>query len=161
MRALNFLLKSDERCQSQVDAFVDLILATCRMEVPAARLLAVVENLLDLFKTAWGVEWMIPKFHRLLNFPAQLSATKFGKLLNCFCLERKHRVAKRYAEQITNTSGKTAASLIMEVTCHNLGQLSNNSAVFSFTVGLVDGKPPSKAARTRANRMFELDFVQY
>ena len=160
---LNFLLKLDGRCKPQVDAFValvdviDLIMATYRMDVPAAQLLAVVENFLDLFKKAWGCEWMIPKFHWLLHFPAQLSATKFGKLLNCFCLERKHRVAKRYAEQLTNTSRETATSLIMEVICHNLGQLTNNSAVFSFGVGLVGGKAPSKAVRARVNRMFELD----
>jgi len=56
-------------------------------------------------------------------------------------LERKHRVPKRYATELTNTSSKNGAALLMEVTSHHFGQLREDG--FSFEVGLIGGKAPS------------------
>ena len=47
-----------------------------------------------------------------------------------------------YAEDITNTSKKTSSSLLMEVTCHHMAQMSQKSE-FNFQAGLVHGKTPS------------------
>ena len=125
---------------------VDLIVASSRITVPSVRLLQAVEKFLELFNDAWGVQWMVPKFHWLLHIPGVLH--KHGKLLNCFCLERKHRVPKRYATELKNTSDRTKASLLKEVTSHQLAQL-NDDAAFSFAVGLVRPiKQPSKHLKT-------------
>ena len=73
---------------------------------------------------------MIPKFHWLLQYHQQV-------LFNCFCLERKHRVPKRYANDLTNTSRNASQSLLMECTCHHLSQLKK-PGTFNFAVGLVN-----------------------
>ena len=123
---------------------VDLIVASSRITVPPSKLLVAVEKFLQLFVDVWGHDWMVPKFHWLLHLPSVLR--RFGSLLNCFCLERKHRVAKRYATDLTKTKGNNQSSLLKEVTSHHFGQLSNPGC-FSFGVGLVDPKAPSKAMK--------------
>ena len=85
---------------------------------------------------------MTPKFHWLLHLAELLR--RFGRLFNCFCLERKHRGPKRYASDSTNSHSKTGKSLVMEVTSHHLGQLADPD-VFCFDVGLTVRKKPSLA----------------
>jgi len=137
-------------CKAQCVAFlalvdvVDIILATSRISVAATRLLDAVEKFLQLFVDVWGFEWMTPKFHWLLHLPSVLR--RFMKLLSCFCLERKHRVAKRYATELANTSSRTASSLLQEVVSHHFVQL-NHPDSFSFGVGLVGAKAPSTAMK--------------
>ena len=96
-----------------------------------------------------------PKFHWLLHLPSVLR--KFSRLLNCFCLERKHRVPKRYATELTNTSSRTA--LLMEVTSHHLGQLSEPDS-FRFSVGLVGARAPSKATKQSLARNLSIDCAE-
>lgn len=120
------------------------------------KLLAAVEKFLQHFKDAWGCAWMIPKFHWLLHFHDQMSKSKFLKLLNCFCLERKHRVPKRSATEITNTVNKNSKSLLMEVTSHHIGQLSRHDA-FAFEVGLVGGSKASRRIQQLLTAELELD----
>ena len=84
---------------------------------------------------------MTPKFHWLLHLWKQLQRSH--ALLNCFCLERKHRVPKRYAGELTNVNKLSSALLLMEVTSHHLGQLMQLDA-FECGVGLVGSSPASK-----------------
>ena len=90
-------------CSKQCDAFlalvdvIELIDASARVIVQPQQVLQHCETFLQLFKEAWGLEWMTTKFHWLLHFHHQLEGSRFKKFLNCFCLERKHRVPKRYA----------------------------------------------------------------
>ena len=113
---------------------IDLIQVSSGIKLQPERLLGAAEHFLDLFKDAWGCKMMVPKFHWLLHLHKQLKLN--GKLLNCFCLERKHRVAKRYAGELSNISKQNSRSLLMEVTSHHLGQL-NHPHCFDFGVGLV------------------------
>lgn len=98
----------DKECKAflALVAVIELILASARTAVQPERLLTAVEKFLHLFKDAWGCEMMVPKFHWMLHFWRQLK--RFQKMLACFCLERKHRVPKRYASELTNISKKTA-----------------------------------------------------
>ena len=136
-------------CNNECYAFlalvdvIELIVASSKTNVPPQKLLTAVEKFLELFAHAWGVEWMVSKFHWLLHLPDPLARSRFKKLLNCFCLERKHRVPKRYATELTNPSKKNSKSLLMEVTSHHLGQLSNADA-FAFDVGLVGASKARK-----------------
>jgi hypothetical protein len=123
---------------------VDVITSTSRGVVLPSDLLAAVEKFLALFVSAFGVEWLTPKFHWLLHFHKHL--LKFGILLNCFVLERKHRVAKRYAEQMQNKSSRTSTALLSEVINHHFGML-DDGLVFDFTVGLLNGKVASQRLR--------------
>ena len=99
-----------------------------------------VEKFLDKFIEAFGIEWMTPKFHWMLHFGDHLR--KHSWLLNCFVLERKHRVAKRYATEMKN-KGKTAnSSLIMEITSHHLAAI--DAAALWQSMG-----PTQRATATR------------
>ena len=146
-------------CSAECYAFlaladvVELIVASSRTPLQPKTLLTAVEKFLQLFKTAWGCCWMTPKFHWLLHLHDQLG--KLGNLLNCFCLERKHRVPKRYATDIANVSQKNSKSLLMEVTSHHLGQLSQHDA-FAFEVGLVKGSKASKRTQQVLTAELEL-----
>jgi hypothetical protein len=133
---------------------VDLIVASSRITVPSARLLAAVEKFLQLFVDVWGHEWMVPKFHWLLHLPGVLS--RFLKLLNCFCLERKHRVAKRYATDLTKTKAGSQASLLKEVVNHHFGQLHQPECL-SFDVGLVNPKAPSRRLKLMFKSQLSID----
>ena len=128
-------------CLLALSDLVDLIVAASRMRVEPDNLLKAIETFLDLFEKAWGIEWMTPKFHWLLHIPNQLR--RFGFLMACFCLERKHRVPKRYATDVTHPAENSSKSLLMETTSHHLVQLSAPNA-FNFSLGLVSGSKPSK-----------------
>ena len=101
-------------CEKECYAFlalvdvIELIAASARITVQPEELLTAVDKFLHLFKDSWGYEWMTPKFHWTLHFWKQLQHSK--KMLSCFCLERKHRVPKRYATEIKKTFQRAAAS---------------------------------------------------
>ena len=103
------------------------------------------EKFLEAFVDVWGYEWMTPKFHWLLHLVDQLRELK--RLLNCFYLERKHKVAKRYATELAHMSSKSLASLLMEVTSHHFGQLCAPDS-FSFGVGLLQPMKPTRHLKT-------------
>ena len=113
-----------------------------------------VEKFLQLFVDAFGFEWLTPKYHWLLHFGDHYR--KFGMLLNCFVLERRHRIAKRYATDLRNTSKAANSSLIMEVTSHHLGLLMHSLHAFRYDIGLLDGRPPSKKVRKILTDMLDL-----
>ena len=121
-------------------AVIELSMASARTAVQPERLLKAVEKFPHLFKDAWGCRMMVPKFHWLLHFWRQLK--RFHKMLACFCLERKHRIPKRYATELTNISKKHSKLLLIGMTSHHLGQLSQPEA-FKFDAGLVRGTKAS------------------
>ena len=130
---------------------VDIIMSSSRNDVRPEQLLARVHQFLQMFVESFGYDNQIPKFHWLLHLPEVL--VRLGFLLNCFVLERKHRVAKRYATDLNNISKQPSTSLLGEVVSHQLGKLDNPDA-FNFEVGLVNGRtaPPRL-------RQFILQFV--
>jgi hypothetical protein len=149
-----------KKCEDACHAFlalaelVDLITITARVNVDPAALRNIVHKFLRLFVAAFGYEWMTPKFHWLLHFAKILA--RFGVLLNCFVLERKHRLPKRYATDLANTSRHPSVGLLSEVVNHHLSQLDDPEA-FSFHVGLVRGGPAPRKTRAKIIEAFELD----
>ena len=133
---------------------IDLVITTAQVKVSPEKLLRAIERFLSLFKKVWGTKWMTPKFHWLLHFASHLA--KLGYLPNCFCLERKHRLAKRYASDLTNTYWRHGKSLLKEVICHHFAQMMKPSS-FSFEIGLVDARDPSKKVRKSLATAMELD----
>jgi hypothetical protein len=137
-------------CNAECAAFlafvdvVDLITNTQRFTVSPHALRDAVHKFLSLFTETFGFEWLTPKFHWLLHFAKSLQV--LGVLLNCFALERKHRIAKRYATEIENTSRNASKSILMEVVSHQFAMLDRPGA-FMFEVGLVGGRPASKKLR--------------
>jgi hypothetical protein len=131
----------------------DLIVATARITVTPAMLQAEVHRFLASYVAAFGFELLTPKAHWLLHLPAQLQ--RFGRLLNCFCLERKHRVPKRYATEMKNIAHCAAATLLKESICHHFSVVKH--AAFSYIVALVDKRPASKKTRKIIWKLFELE----
>ena len=130
-----------------------LIVATARIKVEPARLLGLVHRFLESFTAVFGFEWLTPKCHWLLHLPEALR--RFGRLLNCFVLERKHRMPKRYATELQNTSKAASVSLMSEVVCQNLASLASHD--FRFDVGLVNGRTAPPRARRLLMDSLEID----
>ena len=161
-RFTSSVLKPLDEANIASDAFlnfvevIEIIIAASKSNVAPGQLLEAVETFLASFVAAFGFEWMTPKFHWLLHMHRYIGkwGTRFLGLLNCFCLERKHRVPKRYATDLTNTSNHQSKSLLMEVTSHHIGQLRSTSAC-DFSIGLIDPKKPSKRIRNILARVIE------
>jgi hypothetical protein len=90
---------------------------------------------------------MHPKFHWLVHLPRMLSAHTC--LVTCWVHERKHRMVKRYAQDICNTR-IYERSVLAEVTCHWLADVKSDDA-FAVEPGLIK---PHKA-RQQLKRQLE------
>ena len=99
------------------------------------------------------IEWLTPKFHWMLHFGDYLRKWKI--LLNCFVLERRHRIGKRYATELKNISKHASKSLLMEVTSHHLAWL-RSPTVFDYSVGLVGGKPASNKVKKLLQSLLDI-----
>ena len=132
---------------------VELVDATARISVRPADLEASVHRFLETFVVAFGSEWLTPKAHWLLHLPALLQ--RFGRLLNCFALERKHRVPKRYANELKNIARCADASLLKECICHHFAVVAEST--FYYDVSLIEKRPASKKSRRTIWQLFSLD----
>ena len=133
----------------------ELIALTHSVEVQPAKLLGKVHRFLELFVATWGFEWLMPKMHWLLHFAETLM--KNGRLFDCFCLERKHRVPKRYAEDYKYIVRDSSKRILSEIICHHLAKLADQSEL-DFTLGLVRGRPCPRRARAHILRFVGDDF---
>ena len=77
----------------------------------------------------------------------------YGWLQNCFVLERKHKVGKRYAEPRSNTCKMLSGGLLSEVLCQTIHDISEAPELN----GLVGAKAPSKAVRARILGTLDLE----
>jgi len=120
-RSPDWLTRAHAMCFLMLFNIVFLIEASSRVHVDASLLEASVDTYLRLYLSLYGSKSMIIKFHWLHHFPVFLR--RWGRLPSCFALERKHRIPKRYANNIRNTSSSFDASCLREVTCHHLNIL--------------------------------------
>ena len=94
-------------CPQEIHCYVclcDLVesfMCVARGTIESSDLLARVERFLAAFEAAFGAPCMTPKFHWLLHFKRHWD--KFKVLTACFVHERKHKMVKRYCENILNT----------------------------------------------------------
>lgn len=116
---------------------VDLLVAVPLGCVTPERLRDAVRVFLQLVEAAGWRKLMHPKFHWLVHLPRQLA--HFGCLPTCWVHERKHRMVKRYANEICNTS-RFERSVLGELTSHHLAALSKPH-LFDYEVGLVSPRP--------------------
>jgi hypothetical protein len=88
---------------------------------------------------------MHPKFHWVVHLACEIR--NFGMLLTCWVHERKHKMVKRYSDQVRNTK-IFEKSILSEVICHHLSELERESK-FDLRPGLVE--PTRKAPRKLVN----------
>jgi hypothetical protein len=152
------------KCEAACHAFlaladiVDIIMSSSRNEVSPALLLSRCYRFLDLFVKAFGSESQIPKMHWLLHLSEALM--KFGILVNCFVLERKHRIGKRFATEFSNISRDASKSLLSEVVSQNLGMLTRPHAL-DFKVGLIAGRDAPTKVHTAILKALDAEADTY
>ena len=114
------------QCLSEAAAFLalsdvlDLLQATPLQIVNPNHLRESSAAFLKACETAGWREHMQPKFHWLVHFPLHLA--RFGILPSCFVHERKHKLVKRYSNDVFNTSTfeKSIYSQILSSSFHSL-----------------------------------------
>ena len=112
---------------------------------PPARIRGIVSRLIRSCQSAGWEDCMIPKFHWLLHYAKHLE--RWGSAISCFVHERKHRMIKRYAQDIRNTGFQISAyasSVLHEVMSHQMWAATSDSA-FMHSMGLIEPKK-AKAA---------------
>ena len=126
----------------QLVRVVELILRSARCSVDPLALQSAISDYLKGFASLYGPEWMIIKFHYMLHLPKFLK--QFGFLPNCFVHERKHKHPKRFANQVTNTTGNWEGSVLRDVTCNHVHALRSDDGRFNLDAALVAPHRPSK-----------------
>ena len=99
-----------------------------------------VQAFLEACEAAGWTSHLHSKFHWLVHIPIEL--LRFGMLCACFVHERKHRMVKRYSNDVQNTRA-FERSVLSEVLSHHFTRLRKPDT-FSLDVGLVDPRPASK-----------------
>ena len=79
---------------------------------------------------------MTPKFHYSLHFPSFIR--KHGWIANCFVLERKHKLPKRFENNMCTGHASLERSALREVTKWHISTLVHGPGHFARGAGLVD-----------------------
>ena len=146
------------RCVNACHAFLALgEVVDCLQNIPAGRtsassLSTSISQFLRLVKRAGWEDWCHPKFHWMVHLPSHLR--KFGCIPTCWSLERKHRCAKRYANDVRDTR-RFDHSVLSEVTCHHLALLDH--AELACPLGLIS--PHAAPQRLRQFLSGEFDIL--
>ena len=148
-----------ETCPAERLAFIalcdviDCLRATAYIEVAGRTVLAAVEAFLDLYDTAYGMEWSTPKFHWLLHFGDYVE--KFRELVSCWPLERKHKVPKSYGADVSNTR-IYETSVLHEVICKHIAALRNPDTFSFLRSGLFKPQRAAKKLLDWLSKEFEV-----
>ena len=119
-------------CAKEINCFfaladlLDLIQGVVHIDSAADLINDAVSNLLSRCLDCNYLDRMASKFHWLVHFGFHIRKFQeagLGQMLpSCFVQERKHKVAKRYGQSISNTT-KFEYSILNEIVCHELAQL--------------------------------------
>ena len=126
----------------QLVQIIELVWAAHKHDVDCTLLRLCIEKYMQRFKEMFGASSMTPKFHFMFHLPDLIE--RFGWAPNCFALERKHKVPKRFANQIFAVVSTFDHSVLRECTCHHLDQLQGDSKHFAACASLIK---PHKAKR--------------
>ena len=110
--------------------------------VPFSDLGGAIRKHLEAFQKMYGIYHWTPKFHMSLHLENMFR--RHGTLLSCATHERKHKVLKNFANHHLNAGATWETSLLKDVVYHELSGLRQHSSVPRATVGLLDGKKPTK-----------------
>lgn len=115
------------KCKKEAEVFlalsdlIDMLQAVPLGRISPSMLRTTVTTLLTLCVSAGWTDYMHPKFHWMIHFPMHLE--RFGCLPSCFAHERKHKMVKRYSNDVHNTL-VFERSIIGQVCGHTLYNLS-------------------------------------
>lgn len=159
---LAFTVQPTGACTKAITCFLaladllDLIQGVIHIESAADLIDDAVSNLLSRCLDCNYVDRMASKFHWLVHFGFHIRKFQeagLGQMLpSCFVQERKHKVAKRYGQGISNTT-KFEYSILNEVVCHELAQLEELEQ-FSQACRLVKKSVAPKKLATLVRQVF-------
>ena len=121
---------------------IELIVSTTRVVVPADVLDRHVKAYLEEYLQQFVEENMIQKTHYLIH--VSIFLRRWGRLLNCWVHERKHKLIKRFGNPMTNVHVDYSASVLREVTNYHVSVM-RNEVRFTTEAVLIDERQPSKA----------------
>jgi hypothetical protein len=147
----NAIAKTHAACYLRLVLVIELLLRASRAAVEPDVLREAIGSYLLSFQTLYGAECMAPKFHYMMRYPEFVRRWK--RLPNCFALERKRKVPKRYATELRNTCAYWEKSLLRECTSHHLASLA--SAHFGVAATLIDPRPAPSEMRVLLERAFD------
>ena len=137
-------IKPTGHCPEGCDAFLTLCdLVDALQMVPlkltsAQYVEALTSSFLRLCELAGWEDVTIPKFHWLVHFGQHLQ--RHGHLPTCWVHERKHRLVKRYAQDVVNRR-TYSKSVLSEVLSHQLHAVHESNS-FDIEPGLTDPHKP-------------------
>ena len=137
----------------------DVIHACKSMKKSASDLHQVIHAFVTAHLKAWGSELWLPKHHYLQHLPWMLH--NHGKVMACFVHERKHRVAKRFAENLRFVGDHFDASILKDVVYCNIKDLSCKDIIQEGIVKPVDADAALTNAIQLALGLQAGDHVQY
>lgn len=105
------------QCYLALANLIDLVMGTAALNIDPNDLRDAVNEFLQKCIAAGWRQHMHPKFHWLVHLPHHLD--RFGFLPTCFVHERKHKLVKRYSNDIKNTS-QFEKSVVTQILCHEL-----------------------------------------
>ena len=85
--------KAHAKCYLQLVHLVELLIRSAKEVISAIAFTTAAADFLKTFRGLYGSDSMTPKFHSLLHFGRFLE--RWGRVPNCFVLERKHKMVKR------------------------------------------------------------------
>ena len=94
------------------------IMKSARYAVDCDALQRSISAYLGAYKALYGEANMQPKTHYMMHFLAFIRRWQF--LPNCFVLERKHKIPKKFANQLLNTKTNWETYVLRDVTNEHL-----------------------------------------
>ena len=120
---------------------LDILQAIPICSITPAHLQTAVEAFFDAVETAHWVDSFHSKFHWLVHLPAELEYLKC--LPSCFCLERKHKAVKKFAQATSNLKNYEAG-VLMDVVAQELYDLKERPGIFLGAIALEHHGLPTK-----------------
>ena len=112
---------------------------------------------LGAFVALYGEDVMVEKFHMALHLISQVLD---GFTNGCYCLERKHKHVKRFANEAKNTSGPWDVSLMRETTARHIAVLEDPASVhFNTAACLQNPHTPNKRLLRQLHDIFGEDAI--
>ena len=113
---------------------LDVLLALRKGITTPANLERCITAFVKAHSRAWGSTLWVPKHHYLMHLPEMYESQQV--VAGCFVHERKHRVAKRFSENLRRVRDAFETSILKEVLHVNLTDLGNEE-IDALHVGLV------------------------
>jgi len=130
---------------------LDILQAIPICSITPAHLQTAVEAFFDAVETAHWVDSFHSKFHWLVHLPAELEYLKC--LPSCFCLERKHKAVKKFAQATSNLKNYEAG-VLMDVVAQELYDLKERPGIFLGAIALEHHGLPTKYFKELISKYF-------